>query len=364
MGRIAAAQQKLLAKIVAIGLLIVAASACTGGSTTSSEAASQSPSSGSAGPILDAPVASIPGPKRTIAVGNIDAIGSVTGPFGRGTVSTSVAAMLNTALIESGRFIVIERAALDQVLTEQELASSGVAQGSDAPKPGKMIPAQYLVVGSISEFSTADEGSTIGIGGSLGGGGSSLGSGQNRRRNNQGGAPVGALSYSEQSGRVGFDLRIVNTRTTKVEGGFTVRREVRSTGVGANLLYAGVVLGGNKFWNTPLGDATREALNEAVVNIVRIVSATTWQAQVAEFDGTLVYVNAGRTSGLRVGDRLSITRPGTPITDPATGAVLTVRKSTLGALEVVSVEDDFSTGYFAPRGSEMPKRGDFIELAN
>jgi curli biogenesis system outer membrane secretion channel CsgG len=295
--------------------------------------------------ILTAPVPNIPGPKRTIAVGVIDAIGPVSGPFGRGAVGGSVAAMLTTALIESGRFIVIERGALDQVLTEQELAASGVAQGTAAPKPGRIIPAQYLVVGSVSEFSTGDEGGSVGIGGTGGGG------------------FLGALTLSERSGRVGFDLRVVNTRTTAIEDGFTVREELSSTGLGATAGYSGIVLGGSKFWSTPLGEATRAALNDAVQRIAAAVSKGVWEGQVAEVEGDVVYVNAGREAGLKVGDRLTVERPGKALTDPATGQVLASRKVALGTLSITGVEDKYATGSFTPAGSEQPKRGDFVVFA-
>ena len=63
----------------------------------------------------------IPGPKRTIAVGKFDAIGAFTQKYGDWDIGGGLAAMLTSALVKSDRFVVIERAELSQILSEQEL---------------------------------------------------------------------------------------------------------------------------------------------------------------------------------------------------------------------------------------------------
>ena len=66
----------------------------------------------------------ISGPKRTISVGKFDAIGAFTAKYGNWDIGGGLSAMMTTALIESGQFIVVERANLQQVLSEQELKAS------------------------------------------------------------------------------------------------------------------------------------------------------------------------------------------------------------------------------------------------
>src|SRR5579871_5212546 len=102
----------------------------------------------------------VAGPKITLAVGKIEVTSGATST-GSTTTSAAVTAMLATALEQSGRFIVTERDNLSQVLNEQELASNKLTQGSAAPMPGNVIPAQYLVVGSVSELSDTDRSSGI-----------------------------------------------------------------------------------------------------------------------------------------------------------------------------------------------------------
>ena len=292
--------------------------------------------------ILSAPVATIPGPKRTIAVGEIDATG-IAAPAGTSwSVGSGVSAMLLTALQESDRFIVVERGALTHVLNEQQMAANHVSAGTDAPQPGAIIPAQYIVVGSVTEFGTSDKGSGVSVGG-------------------VGGLLSGALSLSSSKGSVAIDLRIVDMRTSAQVAAFTVKKEISSTSVGISGGYKNISLGGNQFWSTPIGEATRAAINEAVGKIAGAVAAGSWEGAVVEADGDALYINGGAEIGLKNGDRLTITRISKTFTDPATGQVLAQRKIVLGTVELTNVEAKLASGhYVATDQVNTPVRGDLV----
>ena len=88
--------------------------------------------------------------KKRIAVSRFDdRSGS-----GYNHVGVGVADMLTTALVKSGKFVVIERAEFDKVLEEQKLGQSGVVTPESAPKVGKALGVELLVIGSVSEFGT------------------------------------------------------------------------------------------------------------------------------------------------------------------------------------------------------------------
>lgn len=293
--------------------------------------------------IITDPVPPIAGPRRTIAVGQIDTLGPLSNSSGT-SVGGSVAAMLTTALSQSDRFIVVERNALGQIVTEQELATNRVSTGTAAPRPGSVIPAQYIVVGSVTEYSTADSGTNA--------------------SGSRNGVGVGAfglgLSLGRSKGRVAIDFRVVDTRTGSVVHSFSVRQKLRSTNIGISGGRNGISIGAGQFWNTPLGDATRRALNEAVIEIAKAVDQGRWQGQVVERDGATVYVNAGGEAGLRVGDRLAIQRPGRTFTDPSTGQVLSQRMEEVGTVTIASVEPKLAYGPFTPAGTVEPTRGDLV----
>ena len=60
--------------------------------------------------------------------------------------------MLTTELLKTGRFIVVERAAIKQVTGEQDFGASGRVNKETAAQLGKIIAAQTLITGEITEF--------------------------------------------------------------------------------------------------------------------------------------------------------------------------------------------------------------------
>lgn len=82
--------------------------------------------------------------------------------------------------------------------------------------------------------------------------------------------------------------------------------------------------------------AVRSAMQLAVPDVIRAVEKLQWQGRVAKVTGTRIYISAGRSSGLVVGDILRVLTPGDDIYDPATGAFLGRTQGQLkGTVEVV-----------------------------
>ncbi|MDR3608623.1 MAG: hypothetical protein P4M08_14770 [Oligoflexia bacterium] len=82
--------------------------------------------------------------------------------------------------------------------------------------------------------------------------------------------------------------------------------------------------------------AIRNAIAQLVPDVVKGVDKLAWQGRIAKTSGTKIYVNAGKTSGLVVGDILRVMAPGDDIYDPTTGAFLGRTPGQLkGTLEVV-----------------------------
>ncbi len=58
-----------------------------------------------------------------------------------------------TELIKTGRFSVVERSRLDEIMKEHELGMTGLLKTSDAIQIGKMLQAPFILISSISAFS-------------------------------------------------------------------------------------------------------------------------------------------------------------------------------------------------------------------
>jgi curli biogenesis system outer membrane secretion channel CsgG len=286
-----------------------------------------------------------PGPKRTVVVDKFESTGQFDAAYGNWDVGGGLAAMLATALQQSGQFVVLERASLPRVLFEQELKSNNVANPETGPKLGQVAAAQFVVVGAVTEFGIQDKGGSfnIGIGGAVKGN------------------PLSSLfGGKHQEGAVAVDMRLIDTSTTQVVQTVKVKEPISQTSYNASLNYKQMDMGGDQFNNTPLGEAARSAIDKAVAEIIATAARQPWHALLVDYDGKEAIINAGRNAGLKPGDRFNVERILQRLTDPATGEVLSVRRARLGTLEVTSVEDRVSFAAFTTADGNQPIRGDLV----
>ena len=189
------------------------------------------------------------GPRARIAVSNFE---NKTGRGWQG-VGNGMADMLATELVNTNRYIVLERQGLGAVTQEQDLARRGrIQQGTGAPT-GQIEGAELLVMGALTGFEPNQQGGAIGIGGGR----------FHRRHGSLGGIGLG-LSQSY----VALDLRVVDARTSRIVAATTVTG--RATDIAGMIGVGGYgrrsVLGGglSAFHNTPMEKAVRVCLVEAV----------------------------------------------------------------------------------------------------
>lgn len=83
--------------------------------------------------------------------------------------------------------------------------------------------------------------------------------------------------------------------------------------------------------------AVRKAFAGAIPEISRAVEKLAWEGRVAMVSGERVFVNAGRLSGIQIGDILKVTEEGDDVYDPETGRFIGTAPGRLkGTIEVVS----------------------------
>ncbi len=98
--------------------------------------------------------------KKTIAVSRFENKSSWRGQW---ALDDGMADQLTEPLVHSGNFVVLERQTLGDVLAEQNLAASDRAAKSKTAQTGKIIPAQILVTGAITEFEESSAGGAGGL---------------------------------------------------------------------------------------------------------------------------------------------------------------------------------------------------------
>jgi len=267
-------------------------------------------------------------------------------------VGLGVADMLTTALVKANRFRVIEREKVEAVLAEQDLAKSGRVDPATAAKIGKILGADYLLMGRVTEFSVETKGGSIG------------GVGRGDLRD---------LSLSRSTADVKLDGRLVDSTTTEIIFAFTGAGHDSRTNVGISVQDIGrLSLGSAEFFRTILGVATRQAVDSAVQQLATGADQAIYRPpDLSQINGYVVYVegpkimtNLGARYGVKPEDRFQILRRGQEIRDPGTGELLTVITQPVGILRIESVEDKVSIGSLAESAGDLKVQiGDMVKPA-
>jgi len=293
--------------------------------------------------ILTEETPKIAGPKRTVAVGKFDAVGSFTQKYGNWDVGGGLAAMLTSALLQSEQFIVLERAQIREILSEHELKAGGLVSPSTGPKLGNLAGVQLMIYGAVTEFGAEEKGGGLNFGFS----GGSL--------------PFTLGGASQQaSGSVAMDIRVVDTTTGQVIESYTIREPIETSAFNLSVGYQGISLGGDQFMKTPLGAASRTAIKKAVYKIISTANNRPWQGRVVLFEGGDVFINAGNRTGIKKGDLFMIETITKTLTDPSTGEILGTRKNELGVVTIRDVQEKMAIGSYKGFDRTVPKRGDLV----
>ena len=226
-------------KAISITLLAAALTACQSTSTTTSN--TNSPD------INEVAQQQYNGPKARIAVARFTDK-SNDSRWWRKEIGEGMADQLTTALVSTNRFIVLERQALDAVLSEQDLAVSGRVSAASGAAYGEIEGAEIVVVAAVTEFDDDNSGTRVGSRGFIG-------------------DVFSSVSAGFSSSHMAIDLRLIDTRTsrilaaTSVEGG---SKDFDFTSAATN--FGGALVGGNlSSWsNTPKEKALREVIVKAV----------------------------------------------------------------------------------------------------
>ena len=288
-----------------------------------------------------AAAAAFAGPKKRIAVTKFDATGSFVSQYGTWEIGGGLAAQLTTALVESGRFIVVERAELANVLREQEMGLQKIASRETAAQAGRVTGAQMLIRGSVTQFDqrTAGDGFRIGLGRAASG----LG-----------------MGVQSTEGIVGIDIRLIDTTTGQVLQSQRVEEKVLTRGVAADVNIRQLTFGGDSFNKTELGQATRQAIEKAVALVIKAMEPVPWTGRVVDVSGDQVYFNAGASENIKPGNVLNVSTVVRELTDPESGALLGVEEVSLGQVQVTSVQPKFSIARM--QGTFQAKRGDLVRF--
>ena len=167
---------------------------------------------------------------------------SVKAPKAHYKLGTAMSDILIHALVKTGRYRVLERSVLDKIRQEQNLTLSGEVDAATGAKFGKLVGAEFLIVGTVSRFEEKTKGG--GIGGVI-------------SRKVAGGA---ALYESE----VGIIVRVINSTSGEILLSEEVSKKGRAVGVGAYTSILGAPIVGGLFKSASMQKAIENAIEDAV----------------------------------------------------------------------------------------------------
>jgi len=292
-------------------------------------AGSKKPAEPAAAPVLTPrQEVSLSGPKKRVGIFEFEN----KSRYGQDRLSAAATDVIYSELDKSGRFALYERGNLKQLEKEHKLVEAGKVNPASAARVGELTGIQAVVIGTITQFGLWEEAKDYGV-----------------------------YKKKVEIAEATVDVRVVDVTTGRVF--------FSDSGTGRTEQELATVLGfGEKatYDETMADKALRAAIAQFMGRMVKAVDGIPWEGRVADVDqaggGVRVYINAGRRSGMTVGQRIVVKQVEGQITDPVTNEFMGYKTRTLGEgkVEELSGEDLSIAGM---NGNPEVKRGDLVLLA-
>lgn len=254
---------------------------------------------------------------------------------GAGAPAAAIADMMTTELFNTGLFSVVERAKLDQVGAEQRMSAQGLMDPSSAVQMGKLLGADYLITGSVTQYKYEASGGVIPL-------------------------PLGGLSgvaVGSETAYVTLDVRLINATTGEIV--LTAKAEGAANQTQGGLAYDSTVFGTGKAGGL-LGQATYKAVTKVVDQIkgkagsaiaVKPYNVLSEMAKVVTIDAGM------NNAGVQPGQIFMVYAEGSPVLG-LKGEILDVEKVNLGLIQITEVNPNYSKGKLI-KGIDV-RRGDKV----
>ena len=289
-----------------------------------------------------------PAQKKAMIVDEFDysaVMTSVQAIFGtQANIGQGIQAMLVKRVAEGGKFTVVERKKIANVMKEQDFnASNRVKQGSGA-RVGQISGADAQLSGDIVVFGRDDKKRSVKGGGMFG-------------------SVIGgiAASKNEDKAVVVIDYRLIDAETSEVIATGEARGESVRKGnalgaiggaLGKGIAGVQVDMTSSNFAQTIIGEATQDCVNkladilkEQSANMKKTVRAV--ETSVADVSGNTLVIAAGGNDGVNVGEIFEVLQIVREVKDPTTKEVLDRITNKVGEMTITSVRDKIATGTYS-----------------
>ena len=243
-------------------------------------------------------------------------------------LNSAVCDMLTTEMSKQGRDMV-ERERLEDVTSEQDLGTGGRLDRSTAAPVGKIVGADYLILGTITEWGIKDR--------SLGGGGIF-------------GGMFGGAGYRDTTASVKIDYHVVNAKTGRIVSGSagTAMGEDASRGLSLQKnWWSSINFSESEWTSSQIGKATRKCVQQIAQQLADWTPndggaepdrPALKASVVALVSPTEFVIDQGQSSDVRVGDTLDVIR--FKAVKNASGKVVYRSETKIGSATVTEVQPD------------------------
>lgn len=229
--------------------------------------------------------------------------------------------ILVDALVKTDRYVVLTRNDLGAVLTELDIQSNDHFRQEGRLVKGKLKNVQYLIKGSVTDFTPNAKGGALRVLGNK----------------------VFGLGGSGSVAVVSVTLYVIDVETGEIVASKTMDGTASSGSIEVGAQYRNVALGGKAFFRTPLGEATQEVIDQCLVYISDAIASTKWHPAVVKIDGDEIFISGGSDRKIEVGSEWAAFVKGEVLIDPQTGDELGRTPGHLtGRLQVTEVFEKYS----------------------
>jgi len=276
-----------------------------------------------------APESQLSGPKKRVGIFEFEN----KSRYGQHRLSQAAVDVLYSELARGGMFVLYERSALDQLQKEFDLIDSGRINLDTAAEVGRMTGIQAVVVGTITQFGIWEEAKDYGV-----------------------------YKKKVEIAEVTVDVRVVEVTSGRVI--------YADTGTGRTEREIKTVLGfGDRatFDETMADKALRAAMSQFIDHLIQQVMDLPWEGYVMDADlqagQEVIYINAGRLSGMPMGQKLVVKKVTGKLSDPITGEFRGYRTAPLGKAVVIDLTGEDIAVARMTEGAGA-QRGDLVTLEN
>lgn len=253
------------------------------------------------------------------------------------SLSTSVVnGMFETELVKTGKFIVVERKRIEEVMKEQGFGLSGAVDAATAAKVGRVLGVELILTGDITKLGVKQSaGHTSFLGGAGG---------------------------SKNTLEGGIDIRLISTTSAQI----VFADNAQNADASFKLSFRGTG-GGTDFDETKIDKVFRPCVVQLCQKMAAKVGDMVGEmrgggglsGKIANVAGEKIYLNIGAGEGVKAGDVFEVYRQGEEIRDPDTGAVLDVETKLIGKIIVTEVKDKVSIA--SSQGGSGFQKGDIVK---